>query len=71
MKKIERYLPIVSAALCALLLLLLLIDAIWPKAELFLSEIVKLVILITCIVVALCGALLIHADRRATRRRMR
>ena len=71
MKKIERYLPVASAALCALLLLLLLIDVIWPKSELFLSEIVKSVILITCVLAALCGLLLIRRDRRATRRRMR
>ncbi len=71
MKKIERYLPVASAALCALLLLLLLLDAIWPKSELFLSELVKSVILITCVLSALCGLLLIRRDRRATRRRMR
>ena len=71
MKKIEKYLPAASAALCALLLLLLLIDAIWPKTELFLNEIIKLIILIACVATAGCSFLLIRRDRRMTRRRMR
>ena len=70
-KLFEKYLPAVSAALCALLLLFLLIDAIWPKAELFLSEIIKWIVLIVCVAAACCGLLLIRRDRRMTRRRMR
>ena len=71
MKKIEIYLPAASSALCALLLLLLLIDAIWPKTELFLNEIIKLIILIACVATAGCSFLLIRRDRRMTRRRRR
>ncbi len=67
MKPIEKWLPLVSAALCAVLLILLLIDAIWPLANIFLNGFVKLLLLVTCLVTAGCGALLSSRQRRSIR----
>ena len=65
MKPIEKWLPLANAALCAAVLILLVIDAIWPLANLFLNGFVKLLLLVTCLVTAGCGALLASRQRRA------
>ena len=67
MKRIVRLLPLIDGLLCAVLLILLLIDAIWPLADLFLNDFVKLLVLITCLCTAACGVLLIAAQRRRDR----
>lgn len=71
MKPIEKLLPLVDAALCAVLLVLLLIDAIWPLANIFLNGFVKLLLLVTCLVTAACGIMLASRQRRALRARRR
>ena len=67
MKRIMRLLPLIDGLLCAVLLILLLIDAIWPLADLFLNDFVKLLVLITCLCTAACGVLLIAGQRRRDR----
>ena len=67
MKPIEKWLPLIDAALCAVLLVLLLVDAIWPLVNVFLNGFVKLLLLVTCLATAGCGALLAGRQRRAMR----
>ena len=67
MKNVRVILPLVNAAPCAVLLVLLLIDAIWPAANLFLNGFVKAFILVTGLVSAVCGGILIASQRRRER----
>ena len=64
MKRVLKLLPLVNEAMCAILLLLLTLDVLWPRWGLFLSEIVKLFLLLTCLVSAINGARLFARLRR-------
>ena len=64
MRMPAKLLPIVNACLCAVLLVLLLADAIWPLANIFLNPFVKVFLLLTCLLSAVCGGLLIARQRR-------
>ena len=59
-----KLLPIVNACMCAVLLVLLLADAIWPLANIFLNPFVKVFLLLTCLLSAVCGGQLIARQRR-------
>ena len=67
MMNFRRLLLMASAILCAVLLILLLADAIWPLANLFLSAFVKALLLVTCLVSAACGIMLIAHQRARMR----
>ena len=67
MRNWQRLLPAVSALLCAVLMILLLIDAIWPLANLFLNPFVKLLTLVSGLIAAACGILLAARERRRVR----
>lgn len=67
MRNWQRLLPAISALLCAVLMILLLIDAIWPLANLFLSAFVKLLTLVTGLLAAACGIMLAARERRRVR----
>ena len=69
MKALNRWLPWVAAALCVITLGLLLADLLMPKADLFLNEPVKLVLLIACLACGGCGVLLASKQRRRARKR--
>lgn len=56
-----------NALLCAVLLILLIIDLFSPDSMLFLNEFVKFLILLTCILTQLHAVLLIARDRAAVR----
>ena len=71
MKYLNRWLPRAAAALCALMLALLLADLVFPKADLFLRESVKLFLLVACLCCAGCGVLLASRQRRRARQRRR
>ncbi len=64
MRMPAKLLPIVNAYLCAVMLVLLLADAIWPLANIFLNPFVKVFLLLTCLLSAVCGGLLIARQRR-------
>ena len=71
MKPIEKLLPLADAAMCAVLLILLLADVIWPAANIFLNDFVKLVLPIACLLSSACGAMLAGRQRRQLRRNRR
>lgn len=71
MKGLQRALPLIDCGLCGILLLLVLADKLWPDASLFLNEWVKAYLLVTCLVSAVCGALLIARRRRRARAKRR
>lgn len=72
MKRVLKVLPLVNEAMCAVLILLLALDVLWPRWGLFLSEYVKLFLLLTCLVSAVNGArLYARLRRRALQRRGR
>lgn len=73
MKRVLKVLPLVNEAMCAILLLLLALDVLWPRWGLFLNEFVKLFLLLTCLVSAVNGARLYARwrRRRAPQRRGR
>ena len=56
-----------NALLCAVLLILLIVDLFSPDSMLFLNEFVKFLILLTCILTQLHALLLIARDRAAVR----
>ena len=62
-----HWLPLASAALCAVTLLILLADAIWHGADLFLNGGVKVIALITCLLASANGIRLIARQRRRER----
>ena len=64
---IRKFLPLINALLCLVLLLLLLIDAFRPLDNLFLDEFVKHLVLVICLVTGACGALLSAVQRRRMR----
>ena len=69
MKALFRILPIVSAALCCALLVLLLVDAVMgDRSFIFNNRAVKLLVLLTGLCAALCACRLIARDRRQGRR---
>ncbi len=67
MKTLERLLPMIDAGLCGVTLLLLLADLIWPSGDIFLSEFVKALLLVTCLCSSACGMLLYARMRRRDR----
>lgn len=73
MKSVQRFLPAINALLCVAVLILLLVDAIWPLANIFLNGFVKLLLLVTCVLSSVCGVMLAARQRRRARynRRMR
>ena len=71
MNKIRKILPWISALMCVVLLVLLLMDALWPSLYVFNSALVKCYVLVTAIVAALTAILLISRNRAAIRRRRR
>lgn len=64
MRMPAKLLPIVNGCLCVVLLVLLLSDAIWPLANIFLNPFVKVFLLLTCLLSAVCGGLLIARQRK-------
>ena len=64
MRMPAKLLPIVNACMCVALLALLLADAIWPLANIFLNPFVKVFLLLTCLLSAVCGGLLIARQRK-------
>ncbi len=70
MKKIKKVLPPLSAALCALCLVLLLIDLVSPGLSLFLKPWVKLYLLVPCVSVIAASAVKLSQTRRRLRRRL-
>ena len=64
-------LPLLSGVMCAILLLLLPGDLIWPGVNLFLNEAVKLFLLATCVASAVCGIMLYARQRKRKRRKKR
>lgn len=71
MKRLEKILPAVSAALCAACLILMLIDLIKPDWSLFLNPVVKWFLLVCCLCVVAASLTLIARERRRARRRRR
>ena len=69
MKRIGKILPHVSAALCAVCLVLLAVDLFLPDLSLFLNEGVKALTLIVCLTTALSACLLVARDRRRGKKR--
>jgi len=67
-RTLHRVLPLVDAALCAVLLVLLLADLFWPGADIFLNGFVKVFLLVTCLLSSACGMLLVARRRRGQRR---
>ena len=67
MRTLRTILPIVSAAMCAALLIMVLVDMIWPSTNLFLNGFVKVFILLAGLISAVCGGLLIALQRRRER----
>lgn len=65
-----HWLPLASAALCVVTLIILLTDIIRPGVNLFLNEAVKVLMLITCLLAAVNGIRLI-ARQRSREREMR
>ena len=70
MKMIKKALPPVSAALCAVCMLLLLIDRIAPDLSLFLKPWVKQYILITCLTTIAASCVKLSRTRRRLRRKL-
>ncbi len=70
MKKIKKALPPVSAALCAVCMILLLIDRIAQDLSLFLKPWVKLYILVTCLTVIAASCVKLSRTRRRLRRKL-
>ena len=68
MRLTNRLLPLVNAAMCVILLVLLVVDAIWPLANIFLNQFVKVYLLLTGLTSAACGMMLISRQRRRARR---
>ena len=70
MKTVRRLFPGLSAALCVVMLLLLLVDRIRPGLDLFLKEPVKCFVLVVCMAVIASGAVRLADQRRRLRRRL-
>lgn len=70
---LRKLLPLVNAVLCAVVLVLLIVDHFSPLSNIFLSGFVKALLLVTCIVSACCGLMLVILQRRRMRgeRRLR
>ena len=62
-----HWMSLASAALCAVTLLILLADLIWPGANLFLNEAVKGLLLVTCLLASANGIRLIARQRNRER----
>ena len=71
MNALRKYLPLACLVLCAVLVLLLLIDLIWPGLYIFLKPFGKWFALITCLCASGCGMLQIARDRETRRRAAR
>ena len=65
----KKILPLLSDVCAGVLLALLVLDALFPDWDLFLSGITKAFILAAALLSAVCGAMLVHRQRRAARRR--
>ena len=70
-REARRILPLADGVLCAITLILMLVDLILPDASLFTGEFVKLVLLITCLATIACSVALIASRRRRLSRRRR
>ena len=70
MKQIGKYLPLVNLALGAVILVLMLLDLFWPRWNIFLSEFVKAMLLVFCLISATNGIRL-YARYRRTRQARR
>ena len=68
---LRRLLPRLSALFCAVLLVLLLIDVIWPGIYLFDNPFTKFFVLIACLLAALTGFFIYARQREQLRRRRR
>ena len=62
---IRKYLPQANILCCAICMLLVLIDKIWPKLYLFNGRPVKLFALIVCLITAANSILLISRNRKS------
>lgn len=70
MKVIRGILPGLSVALCAAILLLLLVDCVRPDLDLFLKAPVKWFLLAACLVVIASSAARLADQRRRLRKRL-
>lgn len=66
---VRKYLPWVNLLACAICLILILVDAIWPDLLLFNEKPAKTAALVACLITAANAMLLISRYRAVLRRR--
>ena len=64
MRQLKKAVLPINIACCALLLVLMLLDLFWPRKNIFLSEWVKLFMLLTCVLSSVNAIRLISFRRK-------